>query len=133
FMERHRRDYLPARDREELLNEIAAVADQVFREHERLVPPLNQRIWKIDCEIRKLILEQVLRYELRLQEKTNDRRMLPTYFELAFGRASAASDPESKPDYLRITREVGGANETALIQGQIDRVDVSDKGRVAIA
>jgi len=133
FMERHRKDYLPARDQEELLSEIAAVADEVFREHERLVPPFNQRIWKIDCEIRKLILEQVLRYELRLQEKTKARRMLPAYFELAFGRASAASDPGSKTDYLRITREATNTKETALIQGQIDRVDVSDEGRVAIA
>jgi len=130
---RHRKDYLPARDQEELLSEIAAVADEVFREHERLVPPFNQRIWKIDCEIRKLILEQVLRYELRLQEKTKARRMLPAYFELAFGRASAASDPGSKTDYLRLTREATNTKETALIQGQIDRVDVSDEGRVAIA
>jgi ATP-dependent helicase/DNAse subunit B len=129
FMEQHRRDYLPDRDRKELLREITKVADDVFREHERLVPPLNQRIWKIDCEIRKLVLEQVLLYEIRLQEKTRDRGMLPTYFELAFGRASAASDPNSKTDYLRIKRR----DETALVQGQIDRVDVSETDRVAIA
>ena len=132
FMEQHRRDYLPARDPEELRKEITDVADKVFAEHERLVPPLNQRIWKIDCEIRKLVLEQVLLYEIRLQEKTRDRGMLPTYFELAFGRASAASDPNSKTDYLRISRG-GSANETALVQGQIDRVDTSEAGRVAIA
>ena len=66
------------------------------------MPPLNERIWKIDCEIRKLILDQVLLYELRLQEKTNARGMLPAYFELAFGRASEASDPNSTKQLFEI-------------------------------
>ena len=105
FFERHRKQYLPALDREELRREISTVADEVFKEHERLVPPLNERIWKIDCEIRKLILEQVLLYELRLQERTSARGMLPTYFELAFGRASQASDPSSSSDYLKIAKD----------------------------
>ncbi|HEY6045353.1 MAG TPA: PD-(D/E)XK nuclease family protein, partial [Pyrinomonadaceae bacterium] len=132
FFERHRKEYLPALDREQLRREISSVADEVFKEHERLVPPLNERIWKIDCEIRKLILEQVLLFELRLQERTNARGMQPTYFELAFGRASQASDPSSSSAYLRLERK-GGASEAALIQGQIDRVDVSPDGKQAIA
>jgi ATP-dependent helicase/DNAse subunit B len=131
FFERHRKQYLPSLDRDELRREIAEVADQVFREHEQLVPPLNTRIWKIDCEIRKLILEQVLLYELRLQEKTDSRSLRPTYFELAFGRASQASDPASSSEYLRLRRP--GALETALVQGQIDRVDVNEGEHVAIA
>ena len=44
--------------------ELRAVAEQVFKEHEHAVPPLNPDIWKIDCEIRKIILDQVLLYEL---------------------------------------------------------------------
>ena len=43
------------------------IGRQVFDEHEDLVPPLNPRIWEIDREIRKLILDQVLLYELRLR------------------------------------------------------------------
>jgi hypothetical protein len=113
--------------------EINAVADEVFKEHERLVPPLNERIWKIDCEIRKLILEQVLLHELRLQQRTQPRGMLPTYFELAFGRASQASDPSSKSDYLKIHRHGESSAEAASIQGQIDRVDVSESGQSIVA
>ena len=133
FFERHRKQYLPSLDREELRHEMEEVADQVFHEHERLVPPLNERIWKIDCEIRKLILEQVLLYELRLQERTNPRGLRPTYFELAFGRVSAASDPGSTQEYLKLDRPGTSAPEMALIQGQIDRVDVNERERVAIA
>src|SRR5580765_676439 len=66
FFEKHRGDYLPSKDREELRLEMARTADTVFKEHEDKVPPLNERIWNIDCEIRKLILDQVLLYELRL-------------------------------------------------------------------
>src|SRR5260370_15830638 len=126
FFEKHRNQYLPAIDRENLRRELGETADQVFREHEDKVPPLNERIWKIDCEIRKLILDQVLLYELRLQEKTNDRGIRPAYFELAFGRASQASDPSSSPDYLKLPRAGGDGTETALLQGQIGRVDMNE-------
>jgi ATP-dependent helicase/DNAse subunit B len=132
FFEQHRREYLPAGNREKLLAEMAEVADEVFKEHERLVPPLNERIWKIDCEIRKLILEQVLLHELRLQEKTEARGMLPAYFELAFGRASEGSDPNSTTEFLRLFRG-GEGSEAALIQGQIDRVDLDKSDRQAVA
>ena len=130
FFERHRKDYLPRRNREDLLDELACVADDVFAEHERQVPPLNERIWKIDCEIRKLILEQVLLHELRLQEKTQPRGMMPTFFELAFGRVSEGSDPDSKTEYLKIERS---GDEAALVQGQIDRVDVSESCKSVVA
>jgi RecB family exonuclease len=131
FFEKHRGDYLPARNRRTLRDELAETADAVFREHEDTVPPLNERIWKIDCEIRKLILDQVLLYELKLQEKT-DGRVLPAFFELAFGRTSEASDPKSTQKFLKLTR-TGAAHETALIQGQIDRVDVNEDEGLAIA
>jgi ATP-dependent helicase/DNAse subunit B len=133
FFERHRKQYLPSLEREKLREEINAVADEVFREHERLVPPLNERIWKIDCEIRKLILEQVLLHELRLQQRTQTRGMLPAYFELAFGYASQASDPSSTAAYLKVPRQSGSVAEAALIQGQIDRVDVSESCESVVA
>src|SRR5438132_255318 len=59
FFEQQRTQYLPGQDREELRRQLAEVADQVFDEHERLVPPLNRRIWALDGEIRKFILDQV--------------------------------------------------------------------------
>ena len=133
FFEKHRGDFLPSRDREGLRNELAAMADQVFQEHEAKVPPLNERIWKIDCEIRKLILDQVLLYELKLQEWTDLRGIRPAYFELAFGRASEASDPNSTKQYLKLSRAGASGAEAALIQGQIDRVDVNRTERLAIA
>lgn len=129
FFEKHRGEYLPDLSLEALRKEMAETAGAVFAEHEDMVPPLNDRIWKIDCEIRKLILDQVLLHELKLQEKTNARGMRPKYFELAFGRISQASDPSSKAEFLKLERE----NELALIQGQIDRVDVSRDGKTAIA
>jgi ATP-dependent helicase/DNAse subunit B len=128
FFEQHRGEYLPRADRQALREELAKTADEVFREHEDKMPPLNERIWKIDCEIRKLILDQVLLYELRLQEKTGGR-VLPGYFELAFGRASEGSDRKSTKRFLKLER----AHEAALIQGQIDRVDINEKEQLAIA
>src|SRR5258706_568349 len=85
-----------------------------------------------DGEIRKLILDQVLLYELRLQAKTKARGIRPAYFELAFGRASQASDPSSSPDYLKVARSRAG-DETALFQGQIDRVDINEREGIAVA
>ncbi len=133
FFETYRHQYLPALDREALRLRMRETADDVFKEHALMVPPLNPRIWKIDCEIRKLILDQVLLYELRLQEKTNERGIRPAYFELAFGRASQASDPGSTPNYLKLQRAGADTTETVLLQGQIDRVDVNDRERVAVA
>jgi len=132
FFEKHRNEYLPSHDREKLRAEIRKTADQVFQEHEDKVPPLNERIWKIDCEIRKLILDQVLLYELRLQEKTDARGVRPAYFELAFGRTSEASDPNSTKRYLKLER-AEATSDVALIQGQIDRVDVNEDEGLAIA
>jgi len=133
FLEQHRREYLPSLDARELRRELAETADRVFDEHERLVPPLNPRIWEIDREIRKLILDQVLLYELRLQERTTKHGIRPAYFELAFGRASQAADTASLPDYLKLERSSGRAADTALVQGQIDRVDVNEEEQVAVA
>ncbi|WP_411705379.1 PD-(D/E)XK nuclease family protein, partial [Edaphovirga cremea] len=134
FFERHRGERLTEVDREKLREELATVADAVFDEHERVVPPLNKQIWKIDREIRKILLDQVLLYELEIQETSADTGVVPAYFELAFGGPrSAARDPGSKPEPLEITRrDSAGRHESLKISGQIDRVDVArDKTLIA--
>jgi ATP-dependent helicase/DNAse subunit B len=126
FFERHRREPLHTVDRKKLQKELAAIADSVFDEHERVVPPLNRQIWKIDREIRKILLDQVLLYELQLQEDAESRQVLPAYFEVAFGgMKSAAKDPDSTEAPLELTRQTFVGEETIKISGQIDRVDVA--------
>jgi ATP-dependent helicase/nuclease subunit B len=126
FFERHRREALHKLDRKKLQTELAAIADSVFDEHERVVPPLNKQIWKIDREIRKILLDQVLLYELEIQEEAETRGLLPTYFEVAFGGTrSSAKDPDSKEEPLELSRETFVGEEKIKISGQIDRVDVA--------
>ncbi len=126
FFERHRREPLYKLDQKTLRAELASIAEAVFDEHERVVPPLNKQIWKIDREIRKILLDQVLLYELALQEESANRQVLPAYFEVAFGGArSAAKDPDSKDAPLELSRDTLIGEETIKISGQIDRVDVA--------
>ncbi|HET7286315.1 MAG TPA: PD-(D/E)XK nuclease family protein, partial [Pyrinomonadaceae bacterium] len=126
FFERHRREPLHKLDRKKLQRELAMIADNVFDEHERVVPPLNRQIWKIDREIRKILLDQVLLYELEVQEAAEGQQVLPTYFEVAFGgMKSAAKDPDSKEEPLELSRKTFVGEETIKISGQIDRVDVA--------
>src|SRR6185295_857744 len=100
--------------------------DSVFNEHERVVPPLNQQIWKIDREIRKILLDQVLLYELEIQEQAAAAGVLPAYFEVAFGgMKSVARDPGSTDQALELTRSTFVGQEAMKISGQIDRVDVA--------
>lgn len=127
FFEHHRREPLHKLDRKKLQKELANIADDVFDEHERVVPPLNRQIWKIDREIRKILLDQVLLYELEVQEAGAGQQVLPSYFEVAFGgMKSAAKDPDSKEEPLELTRKTFVGEETIKISGQIDRVDVAD-------
>ena len=126
FFERHRREPLYKLDRKKLRTELADIADAVFDEHERVVPPLNKQIWKIDREIRKILLDQVLLYELELQEESAAQQVLPAYFEVAFGGArSSAKDPDSTDEPLELTRPTLIGDEAIKISGQIDRVDVA--------
>ncbi|MCA1578162.1 MAG: PD-(D/E)XK nuclease family protein [Acidobacteria bacterium] len=126
FFEKHRREPLHKLDRKKLQTELASIADKVFDEHERVVPPLNKQIWKIDREIRKILLDQVLLYELEVQEAAEREAMLPAYFEVAFGgMKSAAKDPNSKEEPLELQRETLIGEESIKISGQIDRVDVA--------
>lgn len=127
FFERHRGEVLTEYDRDSLRAELRDVAEQVFKEHERAVPPLNPDIWKIDCEIRKIILDQVLLYELSVQSQTK-ADVRSHYFELAFGMTPrAGADPQSKTDHLELSRS---SDEVIRIQGQIDRVDQATDGTV---
>ena len=131
FFERHRREPLHTLDRKKLQKELGAIADSVFDEHERVVPPLNKQIWKIDREIRKILLDQVLLYELELQEAAAGEQVLPAYFEVAFGgMKSAAKDPNSKDEALELTRQTFVGDESIRISGQIDRVDVASDNTV---
>jgi ATP-dependent helicase/DNAse subunit B len=126
FFERHRRQALNTLNQRELRDELGQIADKVFDEHERVVPPLNKQIWKIDREIRKILLDQVLLYELGMQEETADKQVVPALFEVAFGgMRSAAKDPESTDQPLELTRGTLIGNETIKVSGQIDRVDVA--------
>jgi ATP-dependent helicase/DNAse subunit B len=126
FFEKHRSETLYVRDRTKLRDELLEIADRVFDEHERVVPPLNRQIWKIDREIRKILLDQVLVYELHLQEEGAHKGVVPSYFELAFGGARfSAKDPASVTDPLILKRSTFVGDESLKISGQIDRVDVA--------
>jgi ATP-dependent helicase/DNAse subunit B len=126
FFEKHRRESLYAKNHGKLREELLGLADDVFDEHERVVPPLNRQIWKIDREIRKILLEQVLLYELGLQEEAAVTGVVPAYFELAFGAArSAAKDPSSIDEPLMLTRSTFVGDESIKVSGQIDRVDLA--------
>lgn len=128
FFERHRGERLLEHDRDALRVELREVADQVFKEHERAVPPLNPDIWKIDCEIRKIILDQVLLYELGVRKQTR-ADVRSSYFEVAFGMTPrSGADPNSKPEQLELVRSTPNGEEAIRIQGQIDRVDQAQDG-----
>jgi ATP-dependent helicase/DNAse subunit B len=133
FFENHRRERLYLCDREKLRAELADIADKVFDQHERVVPPLNRQIWKIDREIRKILLDQVLLYELEMEENTAGRDVRPTLFEVSFGGTqSAARDPASVDEPLELSRSTFVGEESIKIRGQIDRVDLAgDKTVIA--
>jgi ATP-dependent helicase/nuclease subunit B len=127
FFERYRGQKMTDLDREPLREELQTIADQVFGEHERAVPPINADIWKIDCEIRKVILDQVLLYELGVRRQTPvDVRS--SCFEIAFGLNLNVSDPKSKPEQLELRRSTAAGDQSIKIQGQIDRVDEARDG-----
>jgi ATP-dependent helicase/DNAse subunit B len=128
FFERHRLQQLTSLDRESLRAELQLVADEVFDEHERAVPPLNPQVWRIDREIRKILLDQVLIYELSLQENANGAKaMRPAFFELGFGMRDDDGDPASTPKYLERTHP---ERQRVLLRGRIDRVDIAADGTV---
>lgn len=130
FFERYRRQALYKLPHQALREELAEIADKVFDEHERVVPPLNKQIWKIDREIRKILLDQVLLYELEIQEKASGDEVVPAYFEVSFGGTRAAArDPDSIEQPLELTRQTFVGAETIKLSGQIDRVDISRDGK----
>jgi ATP-dependent helicase/DNAse subunit B len=130
FFEPHRGERLTELDRADLRSELREAADAVFDEHERAVPPLNPQVWRIDREIRNLLLEQILDYELTVEEQTRSKDVRPAYFELAFGMQNDAIDPNSTDQRLELQRASGDQNETVRLRGQIDRVDRARDGTV---
>jgi len=92
------------------------------------VPPLNPDIWKIDCEIRKIILDQVLLYELSVRKQTK-ADVRSRYFEVALGMTPReGADPNSRPEQLELRRSTFEGEDSIRIQGQIDRVDQAEDG-----
>ena len=135
FFERHRLQQLTTLEREQLRQELQQVADEVFDEQERMVPPLNPQVWRIDREIRKLLLDQVLIYELSYKEDASGAKaMRPAFFELGFGMKDDEGDPDSTQKCLEMLRSglPEGRSERVSIRGRIDRVDVA-KDRTVIA
>ncbi|MBA3512778.1 MAG: PD-(D/E)XK nuclease family protein [Pyrinomonadaceae bacterium] len=135
FFERHRGERLSRSDLPELRRELAEMADRVFNEHQRVVPPLNPHIWKIDREIRKILLDQVLLFEMGVQGK-GKKDVRPAYFEVAFGmKPHQPADTISKTEHLELSRSGPAGEEKIKIQGQIDRVDVCEgpEGHTLIA
>jgi ATP-dependent helicase/DNAse subunit B len=130
FFEAHRGERLTELDRSALRRELGKAADAVFDEHERTVPPLNPQVWRIDREIRKLLLEQILDYELTVEEQTRSKDVRPAYFELAFGMQNDAIDPNSTDQRLELQRASGDQTESVRLRGQIDRVDRARDGTV---
>jgi ATP-dependent helicase/nuclease subunit B len=126
FFEKHRGKRFDPAQCGELRDELVGIADEVFNLHEQVVPPLNKQVWKLDREIRKIILEQVLLYELEIQEGTAGALVTPARFELAFGgMKSAARDPDSTDEPLQLVRPTLVGDERMKISGQIDRVDIA--------
>ena len=130
FFEQHRGKRLLSTDRDKLKEQIREAADAVFDKHERMVPPLNPQVWKLDRGIRKLVLDQFLEDELEVQEETSDVDMRPTYFELGFGMKLEDSDPSSVDRTVVFERADPNEqrNEQTFVRGQIDRVDVAADG-----
>jgi RecB family exonuclease len=104
-----------------------AIADAVFDEHERVVPPLNKQIWKIDREIRKILLDQVLLYELEIQEEAKATASAARIFRSCVWRHEVGGE---RSGFERRSRSSSRAKtfvgeESIKISGQIDRVDVA--------
>jgi ATP-dependent helicase/nuclease subunit B len=126
FFEKHRGERFRKEQCVGLTAELLQIADEVFDQHQRVVPPLNRQIWQLDRAIRKIILEQVLLFEIDIQEKTEDTQVAPSRFELAFGMTqSVAKDPHSVSEPLELRRPGFVGEETMKISGQIDRVDIA--------
>ena len=132
FFIKHRGLRLDRDQRAKVRAEMRSIADQVFGERERAVPPLNIHVWRIDREIYQLQLARVLDYEIDLQNNESVNGALPHYFELGFGMEHGVQDERSTSDLLLMLRneQATHAADTIRLRGQIDRVDMAEDGTV---
>lgn len=128
FLVAYRGRSLAEVDLHALQTEARSVADAVFDERERRLPPLNPSIWSIERETNKLLLDEVVAYEWNLQKQTRELGIVPAYFEWAFGMASESADPASIAEFLEIQPAGEGASGRVRLRGQIDRIDIARDG-----
>jgi len=131
FFEAHRGVRLKATRKEALQSELHKIADTVFDEFESKVPPITPNIWRLEREIRKIVLDNFLADELRMQEKTSIPGMRPSFFELGFGFTGEGVDPSSVKAYVDLERVRSDVDRDQIqIRGKIDRVDVAEDGTI---
>ena len=129
FFEAHRGKLLNKAAKETLHSELHKIADAVFDEFESKVPPITPNIWRLEREIRKIVLDNFLADELRVQEKISATGMRPSFFELGFGFTGEGVDPSSVKAYVDLERVRSDADiDRIQIRGKIDRVDLADDG-----
>ena len=130
FFTNHCGKRLSVSDRQNLRDEMRSIADQVFYERERAVPPLNVHVWRIDREIYQLQLARVIDYEIDLQNNYDSDGALPRYFELGFGMEHGVRDEKSTSDFLPMFRDdkPSHTSDSIRLRGQIDRVDMAVDG-----
>lgn len=132
FFSRHRGQRLDRLEPVALAAELNLVADEVFDERQRELPPLSPPVWKIDREIRKVLLQQVLDYERGAEQQTGGKDVRPARFEVSYGMNAGEFDPDSTPRKLELPRPGNNSadSEIAPIRGRIDRVDIAADGTV---
>ncbi|MGH9763988.1 MAG: PD-(D/E)XK nuclease family protein, partial [Blastocatellia bacterium] len=148
FFERYRLERLDTLERDRLGHELNETADRVFDEREQFLPPLSPPVWRIDREIRKELLQQVLDYERSLEDSASVKDVRPAHFELAYGMKDRDADPDSTARCLEVPRpaatpaartddasnflleRASNPVEKARIRGRIDRADIAADGTV---
>lgn len=126
FFSRLRGKSLSEIGRDKLLVQLKKTAEDVFNNFETRLPPLNPKLWEIERSVLILQLEQVVDYEMDFEDSAA-RPVRPRFGELAFGMSPRHRDPASLREPLLLTSPNG---EIMRLRGQIDRVDVSEDGKL---
>ncbi|GAH65408.1 unnamed protein product, partial [marine sediment metagenome] len=103
---------------------ICEIADRHLDSFRRRNPGLNRGLFRLQRESMHDVLVKFVHAEFENQ-KSDAFRMVPRYFEVAFGLPvnAAADDPRSTDTQLVIDME---GEPSVRIIGKIDRIDVSD-------